>query len=215
MATVTFYANESIGGAINSGSQNLNGSGIGFFGNGGAFASVRIGEYQDRTFVCDANGTAVGAEIDNVKYVNATGALISRGGSTDAALPLVNIPNYKSTLNIRFDHGSAVRTQNAKVQIYDRSNVNNGPVGVICQAAEIVHPEVSQAVVGSGDTNWIACNGSSPYVDLIASPGISGIRVSESNTTQIQHDWYVCISASPTGIGSHTNFGIFFTTEYL
>lgn len=214
MATVTFYANESIG-AINSGSQNLNGSGIGFFGNGGAFASVRIGEYQDRTFVCDANGTAVGAEIDNVKYVNPTGALISRGGSTDAALPLVNIPNYKSTLNIRFDHGSAVRTQNAKVQIYDRSNVNNAPSGVICQAAEIVHPEVSQAVVGSGDTTWISCSGSTPYVDLIASPGISGIRVSGSNTTEAQHDWYVCISASPTGIGSHTNFGIYFTTEYL
>lgn len=214
MATVTFYANEGIG-AINSGSQNLNGSGIGFFGNGGAFASVRIGEYQDRTFVCDANGTAVGAEIDNVKYVNATGALISRGGSTDASLPLVNIPNYKSTLNIRFDHGSAVRTQNAKVQIYDRSNVNNGPSGVICQVAEIVHPEVSQAVVGSGDTTWISCSGSTPYVDLIASPGISGIRVSGSNTTEAQHDWYVCISASPTGIGSHTNFGIYFTTEYL
>jgi len=215
MATVTFYANESIGGAINSGSQNLNGSGIGFFGNGGAFASVRIGEYQDRTFVCDANGTAVGAEIDNVKYVNATGALISRGGSTDASLPLVNIPNYKSTLNIRFDHSAAVKTQNAKVQIYDRSNVNNGPSGVICQAAEIVHPEASQAVVGSGDTTWISCSGSTPYVDLIASPGISGIRVSGSNTTEAQHDWYICLSASPTSIGSKTNFGIYFTTEYL
>lgn len=214
MATVTFYANEGIG-AINSGTQNLNGSGIGFFGNGGAFASVRINEYQDRTFVCDANGTAVGAEIDNVKYVNSTGALISRGGTTDATLWIKNIPNYKSTLNIRFEHTSNVRTQNAKVQIYDRSNINNGPSGVICQVAEVVHPETSQAIEGSGSASWTACSGSSPYVSLIASPGISGLRPSGSSTSAMQHDWYVCMSATPTGIGSHVNFGIYFTTEYL
>jgi hypothetical protein len=214
MATVTFYANESIG-AVNSGSQNMNGSGIGFFGNGGAFASVKINEYQDRTFICDAGGTTVGAEIDNVKYVNSTGALISRGGTTDATLWVKNIPNYKSTLNIRFEHTSAVRTQNAKVQIYDRSSISNPPSGVICQVCEIVHPEVSQSVTGSGSSSWTACSGSTSYVSLIASPGTSGIRPSGSSTTDAQHDWYVAISATPTGVGSQTNFGIYFTTEYL
>jgi hypothetical protein len=214
MATVTFYANESVG-AINSGSQNMNGSGIGFFGNGGAFASVRINEYQDRTFICDAGGTTVGAEIDNVKYVNSTGALISRGGTTDATLWIKNIPNYKSTLNIRFDHTSAVRTQNAKVQIYDRSSINNPPSGVICQVCEIVHPETSQAVAGSGSSSWTSCSGSTSYVNLIASPGSNGLRPSGSNTTDTQHDWYIGLSATPTGVGSQTNFGIYFTTEYL
>ena len=36
----------------------------------------------------------VGAEIDNVKFVNSTGALISRGGTTDATLWIKNIPNF-------------------------------------------------------------------------------------------------------------------------
>ena len=214
MATVTFYANESVG-AINSGSQNMNGSGIGFFGNGGAFASVRITEYQDRTFICDAGGTTVGAEIDNVKFVNSTGALISRGGTADATLWIKNIPNFKSTLNIRFENATAVRTQNGKIQIYDRASINNAPSGVICQVCEIVHPETSQAVAGSGSATWTACSGSTSYVDLIASPGVSGLRPSGANTTQTQHDWYVGISATPTGVGSQTNFGIYFTTEYL
>jgi hypothetical protein len=214
MATVTFYANEGIG-AINSGVQNMNGSGLGFFGAGGAYSSVRINEYQDRTFVSNANGTTVGAEIDNVKYSNPTGAIISRGGVTDAALWIKNIPNYKSTLNIRFTDASSVRTQNAKVQIYDRSSVSNGPVGVICQACEVVHPETSQAVEGSGSSSWVSCSGSSPYLTLVDSPGLSGIRVSGANTYSTTHDWYVCLSASPTGIGSHTAFGLYFSVEYL
>jgi len=214
MATVTFYANEGLG-AINSGSQSFAGSGIGFFGNGGAFSSVRINEYQDRTFLTNANGTAVGAEIDNVKYTNPTGAIISRGGTADATLWIKYIPNYKSTLNIRFTDTSSVRTQNGKVQIYDRSNINNGPVGVICQACEIVHPEVSQAVQGSGSSAWVPCSGSTPYLTLIDSPGLSGLRPSGSNTYSTTHDWFVCLSASPTGIGSHTSFGLYFSVEYL
>jgi len=214
MATITFYANEGIG-AINSGVQNMNGSGLGFFGNGGAYSSVRINEYQDRTFVSNANGTTVGAEIDNVKYINPTGAIISRGGTADATLWIKNIPNYKSTLNIRFTDGNSVRTQNAKVQIYDRSDINTGPVGVICQACEVVHPETSQSVTGSGSSEWVSCSGSSPYLTLSNSPGLSGLSPSGSNTYSTTHDWYLCVSASPTGIGSHTSFGLYFYVEYL
>jgi len=214
MATVIFYANEGIG-AINSGSQNMNGSGLAFFGNGGAYSSVRINEYQDRTFVSNGNGTNVGAEIDNVKYSNPTGAIISRGGSTDATLWIKNIPNYKSTLNIRFTESASVRTQNAKLPIYDRSNINNPPIGVVCHACEVVHPEVSQAVEGSGSSTWVSCSGSSPYLTLTDSPGLSGLRPSGANTYDTTHDWYVCLSASPTGIGSHTSFGLYFSVEYL
>lgn len=214
MATVTFYANESIA-AINSGVQNMNGSGLGFFGNGGAYSSVRINEYQDRTFISNANGTVVGAEIDNVKFVNSTGAIISRGGVADATIGILNIPNYKSTINVRFTDSNSVRTQNAKIQVYDRSDVNNGPVGVICQACETVHPENSQAVVGSGSSSWVSCSGSSPYLTLVDSPGESGISVSGANTYSTIHDWYLCLSASPTGIGSHTSFGLYFSVEYL
>lgn len=30
-----------------------------------------------------------------------------------------------------------------------------------------------------------------------------------------QHDWYVAMSAKPTTIGSKTDFGLYFTLEYL
>lgn len=214
MATVIFNSNEGIG-AINSGTIGFAGSGIGFFGAGGAFSSVRLNEYQDRTYISNAAGTVVGAEIDNVKYVNATGALVSRGGVTDATMILTNIPNYKSTLNINFSHGSAVATQNAKLYVYDRTNLASGPSGVICQIAEIRNPFPLTTGVGSGDSSWTNAIGTTTYLNLVSSPGNSGLRPSGAVTTSTVHDWYVVLSASPTGIGSQTNFGLYFTTEYL
>jgi len=34
-------------------------------------------------------------------------------------------------------------------------------------------------------------------------------------TTDIQHDFYYNISASPTSVGSKTQFGLWWQTEYL
>lgn len=214
MATVTFNSNEGVG-AINSGTTGFAGSGIGFFGAGGALSSVRLNEYQDRTFISNAAGTTVGAEIDNVKFVNATGAIISRGGTVDATTFLTSIPNYKSTLNIRFSHESAVATQNTKFYVYDRSTLANGPSGVICKVAEIRNPFPVTTGIGSGDASWTTAIGTTSYLNLVSSPGTSGLRPAGAATTSLNHDWYIALSASPTGIGSQTNFGIYFTTEYL
>ena len=72
MASIEFRANEGLSGSdevINQSSQGLSGSGVGFVGSAGALSSVRIGEYQDRTFVVNSAGTSSAAEIDNVKGV--------------------------------------------------------------------------------------------------------------------------------------------------
>lgn len=218
MASIEFRANEGLSGSdevINQSSQGLSGSGIGFFGSAGALSSVRIGEYQDRTFVVNSAGTSSAAEIDNVKYVASSSGLISRGGVEESSINLQRIPNYKSTLNIRFTHDTEVSTQNAVIYAYDRTNINNGPSGLTCQIASIIHPSVSTGVLGSGSSSWVDSQGFSTALTCHASPGVSGLSPSGSSTSSTQHDWYFALSASPSSIGSKTDFGLYFSVEYL
>lgn len=205
MATVGFYAGENF--AIN----DLGGSGLGFYGDGFG-SSVPVGSYQSRTFITDSTGANQGAEVDNVKWTHANSGILGQAGSS---VNLNQIPNYLATLNIRFTHTSAVKTQNAKVRIYDRTSIDNPASGVTTKVAEIIHPLITQTAVGSGDTAWITPGGSATVVDLVASPGTSGNSPSGTNTTETQHDWFVAISASPDSIGAKTQFALYFTTEYL
>lgn len=199
--SIDFYSNNIAIGA----------SGIGFFGSSGFGSSVAVGEYQSSTYITNSNGTVQGAEINNVKYVHPNSGL--SGAST---LALRNIPNYKATLNVRFNADSAVKTQNAQIRIYDRSNVNNNASGVTTKVAEIVHPSTSEAgLLGSGSTAWSTLNGSGVTLSLAASPGTSGLSPSGSNTQDTRHDWYLALSASPDSIGSKTQYGLWIQLEYL
>jgi hypothetical protein len=195
--------------------NDLSGSGIGFYGDSGFGASVRVGEYQGRSFITNSTGTSQGAEIDNVKYLNAGSGILGQSGS---GIALTCVPNYQNTLQIRFTYDSAVRTQNVRLYGYDRYNINNAPSGVTLKAFEGIHPGITQANTGSGDTTWVTMAGSGSYLSLCPSPGVSGQYAGNgangawSDTT---HDWYVGLSASPDSIGSKTQFGISFQVEYL
>jgi hypothetical protein len=71
-------------------------------------------------------------------------------------------------------------------------------------------------------------------VAFTASPGPSGLNTSSDDTLaaddgaylnwiaqsgascrSTRHDWYIALSASPDSIGSKTDFGLYFTLEYL
>tara|TARA_Y100000992_G_C21273199_1_gene498198 strand:+ start:3745 stop:4491 length:747 start_codon:yes stop_codon:yes gene_type:complete len=72
-------------------------------------------------------------------------------------------------------------------------------------------------------------------LDFTASPGMSGLNTSAADTLpsgladgsinwltnqgtahqSTRHDWYLAISASPDSIGSKTQYGLYFTLEYL
>ena len=90
----------------------------------------------------------------------------------------------------------------------------------------------------AGDHEWKSWNDGtdSSVADMIltSSPGSSGLNTSgddligENDGTytnwtsndgeghrSTQHDWYLAISASPTEIGSKTDYGMYFTVEYL
>lgn len=203
MASINFYAND----------INLNGSGLGFYGNGFG-VSVNVAEYQETTFITNSNGTAQGAQVNNIRYQNVNSGIIN---SASSGVWLTQIPNYLSTLNVRFEHGSAVKVQNSKLYIYDRSNINNDPSGVTQKVAEIIHPDLVQNNNGSGDTAWQTVHGSAVILSLAPSPGISGLYAgngSNSTRSDTRHDWFAALSASPDSIGSKL-YGLYVTTEYL
>jgi hypothetical protein len=191
----------------------IGGSGIGFYGSSGFGSSVAVGEYQTSTYITNDNGTVQGAEINNVKYTHPNSGAT---GASSSSLHLLDIPNYKATLNVRFTSTSAVKTQNAQARIYDRSNINNNASGVTTKVAQIIHPDTSEAgQLGSGSTVWSTLNGSGVTLLLTASPGTSGLRPNGSNTTDTRHDWYLALSASPDSIGSKTQYGLWIQLEYL
>ncbi len=201
MAAIDFYA----------GTQNLNSSGVGFYGSSFA-ASIPVSSWNSRTFITNSNGTLEGPEGNNIKWTHANSGII---GSTGSSVVLTRIPNYLSTLNIRFTHSSGVQTSNATLYIYDRTSINNGPSGVTCKVAEVIHTDTVQNNNGSGDTSWITAAGTGTTVSFVGSPGTSGLSPSGTSTIDSRHDWYAAISASPDSVGSKTNFGLYFSCEYI
>lgn len=207
MAEINFYADSF-------GITNLNGSGLGFYGAGFG-QSVNVGEWQDTTFITNGNGTSQGPQVNNTKYVNTMSGIIN--GASSGVL-LTQIPNYLSTLNIRFTHNVSVQVQNVKLRIYDRSNINNPASGVTTKVAELIHPDIIQNNNGSGDTTWLTPQGSALIMDLAPSPGYSGIYAgngSNSTRADTRHDHYIAISASPDSIGSKNLYGLYVSLEYL
>jgi hypothetical protein len=216
MASISFFAGEDF--TINA----LAGSGIGFYGDDGFGTSVRVSEWQGRTFITDSTGTAEGPEVDNCKYVDPTGVVLGQAG---AGILLSQIPNYLATLNIRFEHDEAVKVQNAQLQIYDRVDPDSPASGVTTAVYEVVHPGTGQSADGSGgpgnvlvsgEHSWYMFVGDTPTdpIDLSASPGTSGLSPSGEDTIDTRHDWFLALSASPDEIGSKL-FGGFVSLEYL
>jgi hypothetical protein len=211
MASIDFY--------ISTGSDyNLMGagSGLGFYGSSGFGASVAVGAYQGSTFVTDGTGATQGPQAQNVTYLN-TGSGTLAGGS---GVGLKAIPNYQSTVNMRFTHTTAVKAQTVRVRGYDRSGINNNPSGVTFKAAEIIHPASVQGPTGSGDDTWVTPAGSGTILSLANSPGASGLWAGDgvgtvSTRKATRHDWYMALSASPDTIGSKTQFGLYASLEYL
>jgi hypothetical protein len=189
--------------------EDLGGSGLGFYGNGFG-NSVSVNAYQDRTFITDSLGVAHGPECDNVKYYSPTQAILGQSGTP---INLTQIPNYQSTLNIRFSHNVAVQVMNAKVRIFDRVNINNGPSGLTCRIAEIIHTGNTQVDNGAGDATWLTPAGTANILSLVDSPGLNGLT--PNGTGNVTHDWFLALSAAPNSIGSKTQFALYVEMEYL
>ena len=186
-------------------------SGLGFFDSGFGI-SIPVGSYNSRTFITNSNGTVEGPEVDNVKYVSSGSAILGQAGTPVA---LTQIPNYLASLIIELESDTAVKTRNAEVRIYDRSDIDAAPSGVTCYGAEVIHPATSQTNTGSGDSVWSQLYGSGSTLTMVDSPGTSGLSPSGTDTTDTIHHWFLALSATPQTIGSKTQFGLYFAVEYL
>lgn len=239
MAEILFFANEA-GGNGDYQIAHTAGSGLGFYGLTYG-ASVPIGSQQSTTFVTNSNGTSTeqvelnNTAMENVGDNNTAGRVIVNRSSE---LALNNLPNSKCPLNIRFVHDESVRVQNCKLRIFDRNNINNHASGVTTYVYEARHPALDQGVSnlafrGRNANSWVEfdpTDGGSPS-DMVftSSPGASGTNTSAQDTnislgysttegaahSSLRHDWFVAISSEPQSIGSKTNYGLYFTVEYL
>lgn len=203
MAAINFFADDN-------GIQNLNGSGLGFYGTNFG-NSVEVGAFQGTTFITDGNGVIQGPQVNNTTWTHPASGAVNGASS----IPLVNIANRLASLNIRFTHSSNVRTQNAKLRIFDRSNINNPASGVTTKVAELIHPNPTNGPGGSGNSLWQTPTGSSSIMDLTPSPGQSGYSPNGATTIDQRHDHYIICSASPDSIGAKTLYALYMELEFL
>lgn len=237
MAEIKFYANikdvSGDGELINHSA----GSGIGFYGNGFGI-SVPIGQQQTTTYVTNSLGTSEGARLNNTSMssigtINTKGT-VSINGAT--AINLDALPNYLCPLNIRFIHSEPVKVQNCKLRIFDRNNIANHASGVVTYVYEARHPATTTTVLNlnhkaRNSTTWYEFDPTDTMSDMLftSSPGPSGKNTNSSDTNSAlgytttagslyqsdRHDWYTAISSEPITIGSKTQYGLYFTLEYL
>lgn len=208
--TIKFFANPNADPDFD---LDLGGSGLGFYGPNFS-DSVPVGSYEDTVYITDSNGVVEGALGISCKYLSINSGIINNTGS---GLNLLEIPNWQSTLNIRFTNDVACQVNNVKLYIYDRTSIVNRASGVTCWAAEVIHPSIIQDLTGSGDTSWVAMSGSASYLNLSESPGSSGFFAGSgqgSTHSDTTHDFYVLLSASPDTIGEKKLFGLYLTGEY-
>ncbi len=171
---------------------------LGFFGANFGF-SIRVGEWNNTSFVTNDNGTTNFGQVPNTAFANISGAFVA---SELTATELLEVDNTESTLRIRLQTDSSVATQNSAFRAFDRVNIDNNPSGVTINAAEMLKP--NPVIRGSGDTNWTTIAGSGATLDL--DPHVAASSV---------HEWYVSLTASPLSIGEKTNLGFYFETEFL
>lgn len=185
-------------------------SGLGFYGSNFGY-SIPVGNYQDTTFITNSTGTSPGPQVDNCKYLTESTVKL---GSSVSGVSLLAVPNYLSTLNIRFTNDNPVQLHNIKFYGFDRFNKNNAPSGLIMQGAIIIHPDTTQVVNGSGSAAWINMAGSGGILDHPSSPGTSGLSPNGPGTSDTRHDMYLALSCSPNSVGAKT-FGLWTEVEFI
>lgn len=244
MATIKFYGNLT-GAVANDDPGYIDHatSGIGFFG-GDFGLSVPVDSYQDTTFITNSDGTSQAEQLQNTKYSSISGVKFNTNNEKDNNVipnyyaPLnirfehneaVRVKNCQLRIFDRDDitkNASGVTTEVYEVRHPDstegaakalnhRGNSNHEWVRFMYDGVDntvtpldLTESPGTSGLNGNSDTDQAAYNGGTldntlPYTF-------------EGNAHQsLRHDWYLALSASPDEIGSKTDFGLYFTVEYL
>lgn len=187
------------------------GEALGFFGSSGFGDPLSLNTYNGRTFATTVDGVTEFEECDNCRKTSSSTVILGQAGS---GINLINVPNYLATINLRFTHPQSVLIQNARLIAFDGSDVSTPPDGLDVYGAEIIHTSRLQTVTGIGDSSWSKMEGSGVQLNLVDSPGTSGISPLGPATTDTRHDWYVALSVTPTVPGDKT-FSFRCDLEYI
>jgi hypothetical protein len=190
----------------------------------------------------DPNGIELHNTAMVTSGIPAEKGTVSVNGTDPISLDI--LPNYKCPLNIRFTHSTPVKVQNCKLRIFDRNDISKPASGVTTWVYESRRPNPSTNV-NIGNLNFRANKDTTPSagfrwtefdpalaqldMQLTNSPGMSGLNTDTGDNitalgyttrdgishTSMRHDWYVALSSQPDSIGSKTNYGLYFTLEYL
>lgn len=242
MAEIKFFANVLGNSTVTEIAHSL-GSGLGFYGSTYGI-SVPVGAQQLTTYVTNDIGTDQGTQLNNTAMAT-SGTLETSGTvrvNNNLPIPLDKLPNFLCPLNLRFTHETPVRVQNCKLRIFDRNDIEKPASGVTTYVYEARHPSTNQTVTSlnfrankdsslSDGFRWTEFNPLFAQLDmpLTSSPGVSGLNTNTTDTDpnlgyssqsgisheSLRHDWYVALSSEPESIGSKTNYGLYFTIEYL
>jgi len=221
------------------------GSGLGFFGGSFGVSvpvnSYQIATYVTDATGTDEDIQAYNNRYDTTAAASNSGMIINES----ATIGNSGCPNYQSTLNIRFTNDDYVRVQNCRLRIFDRNDIDTHAQGVTTKVYEVRHPNPVQGVDNrlhlrgvTDEHAWVEYmddGGAPDDMVLTSSPGASGMNTDSNaanppefdggyrnwefqdgaNHQAKRHDWYVALSASPDSIGSKTDYGLYFTLEYL
>lgn len=242
MATINFYGNLTTATNVSGVYIDHASSGIGFFG-GDFGLSVPVDSFQDTTFITNSDGTSQAEQLNNTKYSSLSGVKFNTNNEKDNnVIPNYYAPlniRFEHTEAVRvkncqlriFDRSDI--TKNASgvtTAIYEVRHPNS------VEGASTALKHRGNGADNHGWTNFLHVDGTDNTVNPMSfteSPGSSGLNGNTSDGTSntlngiagsttdgsahesVRHDWYAALSASPDAIGSKTDFGLYFTVEYL
>lgn len=187
---------------------------LGFFGYGGKDFHVEIGEWQDNVYLVDVNEQGLVQLPWNTSYYNSGSGYLN---DIEAPIDLANIPNYQSTINIRFIADSPIKILSSRVKLYDGNDIDNPPIAVRAKIAEVYHPGRAQIENRRYFGGWYNA-GSGEYISLWKNPGEDSVNAGrfEHKRSEI-NDWFLCLSVSPKEAEqTKRQFGsLYFEIEYL
>ncbi len=185
---------------------------VGFFGAGGPEGipfAVIVSRYQDATFITNTSGFNLGrdpyglpgsGELINHKFVDTSTANVSGTGEVS----LINVTRPSGTLLVRFlaSGTTEVRTQNAilyTVVLNASSGVDDVTSVVAGLKVQGYEPEV--------DSTWTQTAGAGAIDNRLL--------ILDHDVAELQHDFFVGLSASPENVGERNDFGFFMVIEFL
>lgn len=185
---------------------------VGFFGAGGPQGvpfAVIVNKFQDSTFITNTSGFNMGVapfgvrasgELNNFKFETTSLANVSGV----ASILLSDIPAESGTLLIRFEPSGStpVRTQNTLMRTVPLNSASG-----IDNVSDIVIGLVIQGFEPGTDNTWTKTAGNSALDNRLF--------LLDHNDTDLVHDFFVSLSASPEAVGERNNFGFFFIIEFL